>query len=476
MVRAGSDTQVGESKRSARLAGWTTPYQLLNDELVQRTDEGCDVPASLRDRIAHIDHNIDAWNLALIDPIYDELMSLPQDEDLASREPNDLQAIRKLRPDGPRTLSFNPTEDELIDKLHGAWTGRCVGCALGKPVEIMGFHRNSDGKPDGRAQIKQYLTNRNAWPLTDYFPGDDAGDGLILEYPKSQREHIRYMEPDDDINYSLIGLKVLEDFGPDFTWIDVAKTWLNCLPIRTICTAELQAILNFQQHDTHLSGHNPAVDPAWIRRYRNPYREWIGAQIRSDGFAFCCAGNPQLAAEFAWRDAHWTHERNGIYGEMMFAAIQAAAFAEPDPHRLIEIGLSEIPAECRLAQWVRRAVLWCGEYPEFESCMDRLEKELADMNPVHTINNAMICVVAMIYGEMDTAKTPAIAVMCGLDTDCNGATTGSIVGAASGRKAFNDKLAAPLNDEVRPNMLGFKQVKMRELAERSAALAYRWKA
>ena len=85
------------------------------------------------------------------------------------------------------------------------------------------------------------------------------------------------------------------------------------------------------------------VTPEFTSTHRNPYREWIGAQIRADGWGYACAGKPELAAEFAWRDAHWTHRANGIYGEMMFAAIMASAFLVDDPLELINIGLSEIP-------------------------------------------------------------------------------------------------------------------------------------
>jgi ADP-ribosylglycohydrolase len=452
------------------LAGWTSPYELLRDEFVQRADERCHIPVPLRERFDGLDRSADAWNLTLIDPIYDALMALPEGPGLARREPSDLESIRMLRPDGPRRLAFAPDEDELIDRMHGAWTGRCVGCALGKPVEIMGFQRDDQGRPDGRARIKRYLTLRDDWFLRDYFSGSDMKDEDELICPRSQRENIAYMEPDDDIHYSLIGLKVLEDHGFNFNWLDVAHTWMRCLPIRSICTAEQQAILNVQRHDSHQSGHDPALTARWTRRHRNPYREWIGAQIRSDGWAFCCAGRPERAAELAWRDAHWTHERNGIYGEMMFAAMQAAAFAEHDPRRIIEIGLSEIPAECRLALWVHKAIAWCEQTPDFEACMDQLDLELGDMNPVHTINNALVCVIALLTGGMDTTLTPTIAVMCGLDTDCNGASVGSIVGAASGRKQFSEHLASQLNDEVRPDMLGLQRITMHELAQRTAAV------
>jgi hypothetical protein len=180
-----------------------------------------------------------------------------------------------------------------------------------------------------------------------------------------------------------------------------------------------------------------------------------------------CAGKPELAAELAYRDACWTHERNGIYGAMMFAAMQAAAFVESEPKRLVEIGLSEIPGDCRLARWTRECLGWIGECPDFESCMERVERALCGMSPVHTINNALVCVLSLFYGSMATDGAICTAVMCGHDTDCNGATVGSIVGAATGRQGFGDALAGRLHDTIRPAMVGFAEVTMHELAART---------
>ncbi len=447
------------------MAGWTSPLNLLNEEFIQRRDEGCVIPESLRNRHQGLERDVDQWNYAAIDPIYDALMLLEPDAALAAAEPNDLPAIRQLRPSGPRDLHYHPKDAELLDRLHGAWTGRCVGCALGKPVEGMGMGRDDQQRLNGRRSIRRYLEKRGDWPLRDYFSGKDLGDNLGIGCTASQREHIAYMEPDDDIHYSLTGLGVIEEHGPQFGWREIGRFWLTRIPPMHICTAETQAITNLQARSARGWG-GPAT-PAFTRRHRNPYREWIGAQIRSDGWAWCCAGKPELAAEFAWRDAHWTHERNGIYGEMMLAAMQAAAFVEHDAAKLVEIGLSEIPRDCRLARWTRTCLGWIAAEPTFEGCMDRLEAALGEMHAVHTINNALICVIALFYGEMRADAAPAIAVMCGLDTDCNGASVGSIVGAASGRSQQRGILVDRLQDTVKPNMLGFQQVTMHELARRT---------
>ncbi len=274
------------------------------------------------------------------------------------------------------------------------------------------------------------------------------------------------MEPDDDVHYSLVGLGVMEQHGPEFSWKEVATYWLAHLPAYNFATAEARALLNFQNQNDRLEG--PAT-PAYCRHFRNPFRERIGAQIRADGWAWCAAGRPELAAEFAWRDASWTHERNGIYGAMMFAAIQAAAFVEHDPRRLVEIGLSEIPAACRLALAVRKVLAWLDEGMSLEACVEALEAAFADMHGVHVINNAALCVLALCSSAgLGTVGAVTSAVTAGLDTDCNGATVGSIVGAAAGASALQTTIASKLNDRVQAGMIGFSDVTLTELAERTA--------
>ncbi len=448
------------------MGGWASPYDLFREELDQQRDEGCIIPKLLRRRFAELHPIQDQWNYERIKPLYAELMALEGDAESAARHPNDLAAIRALRPDGPRDLHYRPADGELLDRLHGAWTGRCVGCALGKTVEIMALGRDAAGRLDGRQNVKRYLTNRGHWPLADFFSNIDAGDGLKLSpwCKRSERENIAFMEPDDDIHYTLTGLGVVEENGPDFDWQMVGRYWLSHIPPMYIC-GELQPLQNLMRRS--MRGWQGSVTPQFTRRHWNPYRESVGAQIRCDGYAYLCAGKPELAAEFAWRDAHWTHERNGIYGAMMFAAIQSAAFVESDPFRLIEIGLSEIPADCRLARMAREALRWIRTEKDFEGCMVRLEEALGDMITYHVINNALVCMIALCHGGMDANHAPAVAVMCGLDTDCNGATVGSVVGARCGRKRFGGIMAPRLNDTMRPAMVDFQGVSLAELAQRS---------
>ena len=60
----------------------------------------------------------------------------------------------------------------------------------------------------------------------------------------------------------------------------------------------------------------------------------------------------------AFRDASISHTKNGVYGAMFVAALLAASFATSNIKALIDIALSEIPANCRLAQAVRNTMAW----------------------------------------------------------------------------------------------------------------------
>jgi ADP-ribosylglycohydrolase len=439
-----------------------SPLGLVRHEVVQRRDEGCPIPDVLAARVDRFD---DPWDPE-IDAVHDALLALPDDPELARREPSSLAEIRRLRPPGPRDLSWTPDESELVARFHGAWTGRAIGCALGKPVEYAACAVGPDGSWPGRRWIEEYLVARGEWPLRDFFSSRDASDGKHLICPSSTRERIAFMPPDDDIHYSLLGLFVLEEVGPRFTWRDVARTWLERLPLTAVFTAELQAlrtVIAFSER-----GRGGVVTPALARRHRNPYREWIGAQIRSDPFGWAAAGKPELAAALAYRDACWTHDRNGIYGAMFFAAMHAAAFVERDPHSLVQIALSEIPVDCRLARTINSSLDWIAGAPTWDACMAIVERELAGMHPVHTINNAVVCLLSLFYGAMEPNDCITISVMCGLDTDCNGATVGAIAGASAGAATADSPLAGPLHDEIRPALLGCPPLTMRELAARTA--------
>ena len=129
----------------------TPPLSLLKEELVQREYEGHPIPDEIREKVAVLDKEGDWMNTSAIDPLFDQIGKLPRSTAFHFEQPNDLESIKNARPDGPRKLE-HLSSARILDQLHGAWTGRACGCALGKPVEGIGM-RGLKGM-DGRETIR----------------------------------------------------------------------------------------------------------------------------------------------------------------------------------------------------------------------------------------------------------------------------------------------------------------------------------
>lgn len=430
----------------------------IQTERLQCEQEGRDL-SSVEDefaRVLSLDLEDEA-NQPAAEALLDKTIALPIKPDFKYTEPSDLEGIRALRTaDKVKLPALKLNDAQLEDKVYGAWTGRCVGCLLGKPVE--GWKR---------PKLYGYLKDLKRWPLSDFFRLDVATPEVKEKYKlesgwavKFFADKVEYMPEDDDTNYTTTGLAILQKYGPNFTPADVGRFWLDNIPLLNTCTAERVAWRNIDK----------GIAPPASATFRNPYREWIGAQIRADFWGYAAAGNPELAAEFAWRDASVSHVKNGIYGEMWAAAMIAAAFVTDDISTIIYAGLAQIPAHCRLHSAIEDILEWHEVDVDYDTAVYRIH-ELWDENRAHdwchTISNAMIVAAGLLWGESDYAKTICKSVQACFDTDCNGATTGSILGILHGRKALPAKWADAIHDTLHTGVAGYNIVKLGDIARDS---------
>ncbi len=384
--------------------------------------------------------------------LYKEALSLGLPDGFAYEEPSDLKGIRAARPDRERSTGHSLSDAELHDRILGGWLGRAAGCLVGKPVE--GWSRE---------RIRELLEKVDAYPLDYYFPEiPEVVEGGYHGRPKSwTRGNITVAPRDDDTDYTILGLHILEKFGKDFTTADVGNVWLDLLPYFKVYTAERVAYYNLVR----------GLEPPETAVRDNPYREWIGAQIRADGFGYAAPGNPELAAEFGFRDAALSHTANGIYGEMWVAAMLAGAFLSDDVEEVIEIGLAEIPEKSRLTEAIRQTVAWCKKESGWEKVCDSIQQDYGHYHGVHTINNACLVALGMMKAEGDLGLGACISVMGGWDTDCNGATTGSVLGVMMGARTLPGKWVDPLNDTLESIIVGFATNSISDLAARTAEVS-----
>ncbi|MFD0365507.1 ADP-ribosylglycohydrolase family protein [Nocardia sp. GCM10030253] len=350
------------------------------------------------------------------------------------------------------------SDADLFDRIHGGWLGRCVGCTLGKPLE--------DGFVWTIERIRAYLERAHAYPLADYVPAllpPSRAYPLNPTWTESARGRIDGCPRDDDVDYTVLGLHLLEKCGTNFTTADVATAWLEHLPFRQTYTAERVAYRNLVD----------GLQPRHTARYRNPYREWIGAMIRADIYGYVDPGNPQRAAELAARDASLSHTTNGVYAAMWAASLVAAAFTADGPRAALATAQQCVPERSRLRVAVAEVIADHEGGLSWEAAVAGVHSRHNRYNWIHAIPNACLVTAGLLWGAGDFTRTIGLTVQSGCDTDSNGATAGSVAGILCGANAIPAHWTEPLHDRLHTAVFGYDGSKISDLAHRTQALANR---
>ncbi|MCH2169668.1 ADP-ribosylglycohydrolase family protein [Myxococcota bacterium] len=348
------------------------------------------------------------------------------------------------------------TESVLSKRLRAAWQGRISGCQLGKPVEVMSALQGHDAMND-------YLASAGALPLRDYVPIIEgaAERGLLLGSCKGQLER---SEPDDDINYTVLALQLMERHGSGLTTKDVARAWLRDLPVGWTFTAERAAykILLARADEYFSIGREPGFDLAECSD--NEWNDWIGAQIRADLYGWVCPGQPAQAAELARCDAALSHRDEGVYGAVFVAALGAVIPEAASLDAAVEAALGEIPSGSACADAVRFARDQAGR----ENGDQEIRNRYAELPPVHTVNNLALVVWALLSHPDDFGAAIGDVVTAGYDTDCNGATVGGLWGLQG--KPIPEAWTSVWRGRVIVTLAGVGELALDDLVERTVAV------
>jgi ADP-ribosylglycohydrolase len=428
---------------------WVQPEDLIGHELRQAAQDGREPSAiaarwraaggtSAPTRAGASAEPASRYLRQLAEDLLDELADLPSA--LAEHEPTDLAAIKaRCRAWPSPTPAAPPTQAGL----EAAWLGRAVGCLLGKPVEKLPLEA-----------IRQLAGSTGNWPLDTYFTAKGVPADLLAAHPWNRRsattslaENIDGMPEDDDLNYPLLNLLLLQRHGKRFTTADVAELWLAELPAGRTFTAERIAYRNLLQ----------GLEPPRTARHRNPFREWIGALIRADVHGWTNPGDPAAAAEQAHRDATLTHTANGVYAAMYTAAVIARATTTPDIHTCLRTGLTVIPPNSRLTKAITHAVQVAERHEDFDRVVDELHAtHAATHHWVHSIPNTALIAAALTHADGDFTGSVCRAVSGGWDTDSNGATAGSIAALLAGAPDnLPDRWTTPLKNRLATSVADF---------------------
>ncbi|MCX6984319.1 MAG: ADP-ribosylglycohydrolase family protein [Lentisphaerae bacterium] len=266
--------------------------------------------------------------------------------------------------------------DEYRDKVLGCWTGKNIGGTLGAPFECK--------------------TEMN--DITFYT--QDLGGSPA---------------PNDDLDLQLVWLLAVETEGlyklsPRL----LGEYWMNYITAPPneygVCKSNIANGLY-----PPLSG--SCNNDAW--KYSN------GAWIRSEFWACLFPGSPDDVTVFAYMDACCDHCGEGIYAELFTASMQSAAFIMSDVRQLIEIGLSKIPKDCRVARSVNLVCDLFDKGVDFKAAREAVVKDNEDLGWMQAPGNLGFVIIGLLYGKGDFGKSICLAANCGDDTDCTAATVGA---------------------------------------------------
>ncbi len=294
---------------------------------------------------------------------------------------------------GPITLK----RDEYRDKVYACWLGKNIGGTLGAPLEGQKFVHD----------------------LSFYDP--------VPTEPL----------PNDDLDFQLVWLKMLEDRGPEIGLPDFVDYWRRYL-----------SAYPWNEYGFCMRNLERGLMPPMSGWFENYYVDEMGSPIRSEICACVAPADPQRAAALAWMDSAMDHAGGeGMWGEMFWAAVESAAFVLDDPFKLIRIGLNMIPPSCSIARVIREAVWLAQSGVSWSAARERIVEVYGHSEPANAVPNHGFTILGWLYGE-DFGDSLCKAVNCGYDTDCTGATLGSLLGIIRGSAGIPEAWSGPIGTGI----------------------------
>lgn len=274
--------------------------------------------------------------------------------------------------------------EKLRDKITACWVGKNIGGTLGTPFE--GLKEMND--------VQGFVTQ----------PGEVLGN--------------------DDLDLQLIWLMAMDDLGPKgITSETLGEYWLSFIdPYWN----------EYGVGKCNMKEGFPA--PLSGELNNSNWKNSNGAWIRTEVWACLYPGRPNKAVEYAFMDASVDHGYGeGTFAAIFVAAMESAAFIINDVDTLLKIGLSKIPADCRVARSVNIVIDGYKNGTDWKDVRQALVEDSNDLGWFQAPANIGFMVIGLLYGEGNFKTSMLRTLNCGDDTDCTAATLGSLLGIMHGQ-------------------------------------------
>jgi ADP-ribosylglycohydrolase len=306
-------------------------------------------------------------------------------------------------------MSLPPNYEE---KVYAGVVGKLIGVYLGRPIEGWSFDRIASEVGD----VDRYLNYLHDGPL---------------------------VVADDDITGTFTFLRALADEGYDrnVTPEQIGNNWLN-YAIERKSIFWWGGVGNSTEHTAYarLKSGIKAPESGSMATNGKVIAEQIGSQIFIDGWGMVAPGDPEFAADLARRAASVSHDGEAIYGAQVIAAMVSQAFVESDINKLLDTGLSVVPADSVVANVIRDVREWHATIPDWRESHKQIVANYGYdkyLGVCHMVPNHALIIHALLYGEGDFNKSQLIVNTNAWDTDCNAANVGCILGVRGGLATFD---------------------------------------
>ena len=301
--------------------------------------------------------------------------------------------------------------DDYLERVYAGVLGKIIGVYLGRPFEGWTHERISRELGD----INGYVNDRLHQPL---------------------------VVTDDDITGTFTFLRALADNGTrrDLGAREIGEAWLNyIIEGRTILW--WGGMGESTEHTAFLRLKSGIEAPRSGSRGLNGriVSEQIGAQIFIDGWAMVAPGDPELAVRLAGEAARVSHDGEAVFAAQLIAAMESAAFSEPDIGNLLNLAVRFVPADSIVRRVTDQVREWCGREPDWKKVRALIEEHHGYARyggHVPAVPNFAVVLMALLCGKNDFQKSLLIANTSGWDTDCNSGNVGCLLGIKGGLSTF----------------------------------------
>lgn len=307
---------------------------------------------------------------------------------------------------------------DFFKRTYYGWLAQIVGGAIGTAIE--GYVTERIEKVFGK-RIDRYVREPNTY--------------------------------NDDVTYEIAFLVAAKEKGKALAAADIAEEWAALIPLGW--SAEEWAIKNIKS----------GIYPPESGYLNNPYREWIGAQMRGAVCGMVAPGNPVLAAKYAFMDGTVSHYNNGVLGEIFNAVMTSLAYVIDDVGQIVELAVERyIPHDSEYYTVVRYALDLCKKSKNWREAWEAAREKYKRYNWVHAYPNAASEVISLWFGKGDFDETMNISSLIGYDVDCNAAQIATVLGVIGGEDALSEKWTAPIGDTLKTYMRKYKELSIKDLA------------